>query len=91
MGKIENHSVFGRYSQTENKVTAALLQILKVGGTDFTEKFMNQILDDSDMSFPTSEIRVSTQKKENENVYDGLLECDFSFRVLIESKIKNFF
>jgi len=89
MGKIENHSVFGRYSQTENKVTAALLQILKVGGTDFTEKFMNQILDDSDMSFPTSEIRVSTQKKENENVYDGLLECDFSFRVLIESKIKN--
>jgi hypothetical protein len=63
MGKIENHSVFGRYSQTENKVTAALLQILKVGGTDFTEKFMNQILDDSDMLFPTSEIRVSTQKK----------------------------
>lgn len=28
-------SVFGLYSQKENKVTAALLQVLECGGVDF--------------------------------------------------------
>ena len=86
MGKIENHSVFGSYSQTENIVTAALLQILKVGGAEFISSFIGKI---DDIEFPSNEINIITQTKENHNVYDGLLECDFSFRVLIESKIKN--
>ena len=86
MGKIENHSVFGNYSKTEDKVTAALLQILKVGGTEFISNFIGKI---DDIEFPSNEINIITQTKENHNVYDGLLECDFSFRVLIESKIKN--
>ena len=86
MSKIENHSVFGNYSKTEDKVTAALLQILKVGGTEFISNFIGKI---DDIEFPSNEINIVTQTKENHNVYDGLLECDFSFRVLIESKIKN--
>jgi len=86
MGKIENHSVFGNYSKTEDKVTAALLQILKVGGTEFISNFIGKI---DDIEFPSNEINIVTQTKENHNIYDGLLECDFSFRVLIESKIKN--
>ena len=86
MGKIENHSVFGNYSKTEDKVTAALLQILKVGGTEFISNFIGKI---DDIEFPSNEINIVTQTKENHNVYDGLLECDFSFRVFIESKIKN--
>ena len=85
MGKIENHSIFGNYSQTENKVTAALLQILKVGGTEFIAKVISEI---DEIDFPSSEINIITQEKENRNVYDGLLECAFSFRVLVESKIK---
>ena len=86
MGKIENHSVFGSYSKTEDKVTAALLQILKAGGAEFISSFIGKI---DDIEFPSNEINIVTQTKENHNVYDGLLECDFSFRVLIESKIKN--
>ena len=86
MSKIENHSVFGNYSKTEDKVTAALLQILKVGGTEFISNFIGKI---DDIEFPSNEINIVTQTQENYNVYDGLLECDFSFRVFIESKIKN--
>ena len=86
MSKIENHSVFGNYSKTEDKVTAALLQILKVGGTEFISNFIGKI---DDIEFPSNEINIVTQTKENHNVYDGLLECDFSFRVFIESKINN--
>ena len=86
MSKIENHSVFGSYSKTEDKVTAALLQILKAGGAEFISSFIGKI---DDIEFPSNEINIVTQTKENHNVYDGLLECDFSFRVLIESKIKN--
>ena len=86
MGKIENHSVFGSYFKTEDKVTAALLQILKAGGAEFISSFIGKI---DDIEFPSNEINIVTQTKENHNVYDGLLECDFSFRVFIESKIKN--
>lgn len=84
MSKIEHHSVFGSYSQPENKVTAALLQILKIGGTEFIQNLMNQI---DDIDFPSSEVNVVTQEREENNIYDGLLACDFSFRVLVESKI----
>lgn len=85
MSKIENHSVFGNYSQTENRVTAALLQILKIGGTDFIGKLMNQI---DDIDFPSSEINIVTQEREKNNIYDGMLDCNFAFRVLVESKIE---
>jgi len=85
MSKIENHSIFGNYSQTENRVTAALLQILKIGGTDFIGNLISQI---DEIDFPSSEINIITQEREKHNVYDGLLECNFSFRVLVESKIE---
>ncbi len=86
MSKIESHSIFGNYSQTENRVTAALLQILKIGGTEFIGKVISEI---DDIEFPSSEINIITQEKESKNVYDGLLECNFKFRVLVESKIKS--
>ncbi len=85
MSKIENHSIFGHYSQEENRVTAALLQIFKVGGTNFIADVISQI---DDIDFPSSEINIITQEREKENVYDGVLSCNFSFRVLVESKIK---
>ena len=62
MSKIENHSVFGNYSKTEDKVTAALLQILKVGGTEFISNFIGKI---DDIEFPSNEINIVTQTKEN--------------------------
>lgn len=84
MSKIDNHSIFGHYTQIENRVTAALLQIFKIGGTDFIGKVISEF---DEIEFPSSEINIITQEKEANNVYDGLLECDFSFRVLVESKI----
>ncbi|MDR2962775.1 MAG: hypothetical protein LBU90_03920 [Bacteroidales bacterium] len=85
MSKIQNQSVFGNYSQKENTVTAALLQILRLGGTEFIANVISRI---EEIEFPNNEINIVTQQKQNHNVYDGLLECDFSFRVLVESKIK---
>lgn len=85
MGNIGSHSIFGNYSQTENRVTAAFLQILKIGGTEFIARVLAEI---EEIEFPSSEIRIETQEKGKHNVYDGLLECDFSFKVLVESKIK---
>jgi hypothetical protein len=85
MSKIENHSIFGHYNQVENRVTAALLQILKIGGTAFIGNLFEQI---DEIEFPSSEINIVTQEKEIHNVYDGVLECSFSFRVLVECKIQ---
>jgi hypothetical protein len=85
MSKIENHSIFGNYKQVENRVTAALLQIFKIGGTNFIGNVISQI---DEIDFPSSEINIVTQEREKSNVYDGLLECNFSFRVLVESKIE---
>lgn len=85
MSQIENHSIFGYYDQIENRVTSALLQVFKNGGTEFIAEVMSKI---DDIEFPSREIEILTQKGENKNIYDGLLVCDFSFRVLVESKIK---
>lgn len=84
MSNIGDLSIFGTYSQNENRVTSALLHILKIGGTDFIAEVIAQL---DDIEFPNNEINIVTQEKENNNIYDGLLECNFSFRVLIESKI----
>jgi len=39
--KIEDISIFGEYKQAENRVTAAFLQICKVGGEDFIRFLTN--------------------------------------------------
>ena len=84
MSTISDLSVFGNYSQNENRVTAALLHIFKLGGTEFIGNVISEL---DEIDFPSSEIQITTQTKENSNIYDGLLECNFSFRILIESKI----
>lgn len=85
MSKIENRSIFYNYEQTENQVTAALLQIFKAGGTEFIAGVLSET---EAKDFPSYEIDIITQEKENKNVYDGLLQCGFAFQVFVESKIK---
>jgi len=41
--KIEDISIFGEYKQAENRVTAAFLQICKIGGEDFIRFLTNQL------------------------------------------------
>lgn len=80
---IENFSIFGEYKQPENRVTAALLHIMREGG----EPLINFILGGDDI-LPNSEIQVQTQDGDGESIPDGHLSCNFTFNIYIESKIK---
>lgn len=40
--RIEDHSVFGDYSQAENRVTNALLKILKIAGPDLIDMLIDK-------------------------------------------------
>jgi len=82
--KIEDISVFGEYKQAENRVTAAFLQICKVGGEDFIRYLTNEI----GIQLPSSEIEIHSQTKGVGSVPDGLLRSNFSFNLYVESKIK---
>lgn len=81
--RIENISIFGEYKQAENRVTAAFLQICKVGGEEFIRFFANQL----GIQLPSSEIEIKSQVKGNGTIPDGQLESSFSFRLFVESKI----
>ena len=82
--KIEDISIFGEYKQAENRVTAAFLQICKIGGEDFIRFMTNQLK----IQLPSSEIEIQSQIKEITTIPDGLLKSNFSFKLLVESKIK---
>jgi hypothetical protein len=82
--KIEDISIFGEYKQAENRVTAAFLQICKVGGEDFIRFLTTQL----NIQLPSSEINIQSQVKGEGSVPDGLLESNFSFKLFVESKIK---
>lgn len=81
--KIEDISIFGEYKQAENRVTAAFLQICKIGGEDFIRYLTSQL----NIQLPSSEIAIQSQVKGTGSVPDGLLESNFSFRLFVESKI----
>lgn len=80
---IDEVSIFGEYKQPENRLTAAFLQILKIGG----EELIREIAHTIGFNIPSSEIEISTQVKEEESVPDGQLECNFAFCLYIESKV----
>jgi hypothetical protein len=82
--KIEDISIFGEYKQAENRVTAAFLQICKIGGEDFIRFLTNELK----IQLPSSEIEIKSQVKGIDTVPDGLLESNFSFKLYVESKIK---
>ena len=82
--KLENISIFGEYKQAENRVTAAFLQICKMGGEDFIRFLANQL----SIQLPSSDIEIHSQIKGIETVPDGLLESNFSFKLYVESKIE---
>lgn len=90
MAYIQGKSIFGEYSQLENRVTAALLHVLHQGG----ERLIRYIFNETSSGFdlPDNEIKVETQvdrKKDSGSVPDGCLSCDFSFKIWIESKIRS--
>jgi hypothetical protein len=85
MKRIDEISIFGEYKQPENRVTAAFLQICKIGG----ERLIRTIAVELNMQLPNSEIDIFSQVKEMDmdTIPDGLLESNFSFKIYVESKI----
>ncbi len=57
--KIEDISIFGEYKQAENRVTAAFLQICKVGGEGFIRFLTNELT----IQRPSGEIEIQSQVK----------------------------
>lgn len=77
---IEHQSIFGEYNKDEDRVTAALLQILRIGGPEL----MNAVFDDFDISF---DAEVNTQVSgSTKSRPDGELKANY--HLFIESKIK---
>jgi len=83
---IEDISIFGTYKQPENRLTAAFLQICKIGDEDLI-RFLSSKLK---INLPSSNISIISQIKKSEtgSVPDGLLQSNFAFNLYVESKIK---
>jgi hypothetical protein len=83
--KIDDLSIFGEYKQKENRVTAALLQIVKAGG----EPLLRYVLDRIQLPLPDSGIRIISQPANpfGDSQPDGLVQSAFSFNLFIESKL----
>ena len=79
---ISSTSIFGEYKAEEDKVTAALLQVLHYGG----HRIVCSVFDDL-VDLPSNDINVSPQVTEDESRPDGAVSCDCKFKIYIESKI----
>lgn len=78
---IRNRSIFGEYSKGEDKITAALLQIIQICGAELIRELFDEIGDNVDFS-------INTQVVEEASRPDG--ELYSNFHVYIESKRKPF-
>lgn len=81
MGKIEDYAIFGEYKNPEDKVTAALLQVLHHGGQEIVCSVFDGI------GVPSNDIVVESQVSKEETRPDGLVSCDCKYKIYIESKI----
>lgn len=79
--KISEQSIFSEYKKQEDKVTAALLQVLHYGGHNIVCSLFE------DIDLPSNEINVSSQIVEDESRPDGVVSCDCKYKIFIESKI----
>jgi len=79
--QISNKSIYGEYSKSEDRVTAALLQIMHYGG----HGLVTYLFEDCDL--PSNEINVQSQVYEENSRPDGMISCDCNYEIYIESKI----
>ena len=78
---ITNKSIFGEYSKDEDRVTAALLQIIRLCGVELIEELFDELGDEV-------EFGINTQVFEGDSRPDG--EIRTNCHIYIESKIKAF-
>jgi len=84
---IQSGSIFGEYSSKENRVTAAFLHILHMGG----EPLLRYVLGVANENLPDNEIKIGTQQAisstKEKSILDGIISCDFKFDYIVESKV----
>lgn len=89
--RIEDHSVFGDYSQAENRVTNALLKILKIAGPDLIDMLIDKFGGEVKNPMPDILTQVPLSSNPNEKrVADGLIVSNYSYKILIEAKVRPF-
>ena len=76
---ITNKSIFGEYKYDEDRVTAALLHIFRIGGPDL----ISFVFEDFDIDL---DAEVNTQVKKKKSRPDGELKANY--HLFIESKIE---
>lgn len=79
---ITDFSIFGEYKNDEDRLTAALLQVLHYGGHPLIAKLFGDILD-----LPSNEVNVIPQSVQKDSRPDGEITCDCHYQIFIESKI----
>jgi len=79
---ITDISVFGEYKYAEDRVTAALLKIFQVGGTQLIRAVFSGILD-----LPSPEPTIISQYSVENSRPDGKISCNCNYEIIIESKI----
>ena len=73
--RIASSSVFGEYSGKENRVTAAFLHILDLGG----EPLLRYVLGVANESLPDNEIRIGTQQVASSGKGKSVFGMDVAF------------
>lgn len=85
--KIEDQAVFGCYSQSENKVTLALLKVLERAKGDALLRNLIEEADGEDL--PDNNILLESQVTDTaeHSIPDGKISCQYAFQYFIESKL----
>lgn len=81
MKSIGNKSIFGEYSMDENRVTAALLHIIRLCGIELVKELFDELGDEF-------EFGINTQVFKDDSHPDG--EIQSNCHIYIESKIRAF-
>lgn len=79
---ITDFSIFGEYKNDEDRLTAALLQVLHYGGHPLIANLFGDTLD-----LPSNEVNVIPQSVQEDSRPDGEITCDCHYQIFIESKI----
>lgn len=79
---IGHISIFGEYQKREDRITAALLHVINVGGTCVIQRLFGGMFD-----FPSNQVSIITQSHQGQSIPDGEISCNCHFSIYIESKI----
>ena len=79
---ITDYSIFGEYKYPEDRLTAALLQVMHYGGHPLIAFLFGDILD-----LPSNEVNIIPQSAQNDSRPDGEIRCNCQYHIFIENKI----